>query len=96
MDGGIRDLYAQDVRTVSLAQARHIGAAPLASLTAMVGSLLCVPQVKRFRQDVGNFDGRPVSRWLGAEAEQRAVFVDESTCGQGCLQRVHCPASSLC
>ena len=31
MDGGIRDLYAQDVRTVSLAQASHILAAPLVS-----------------------------------------------------------------
>lgn len=30
MDGSIRDLYAQDVRTVSLAQARHFSAAQLA------------------------------------------------------------------
>ena len=65
-------------------------------LTAVLGSPLCASQVKRFRKDVGNFDGRPVSRWLGAEAEQRAVFVDESTCAQGCLQRVHDPATSLC
>ena len=40
-----------------------------------------VAQVRRYRRDVGSFDGRPVSRWNGAEAEQRAVFVDESTCG---------------
>ena len=73
-----------------------LGQAPLASADCLKGSLLRVPQVKRFRRDVGNFDGRPVSRWLGAEAEQRAVFVDESTCAQGSLQRVHCPASSLC
>ena len=43
--------------------------------------LRVVAQVRRYRRDVGSFDGRPVSRWNGAEAEQRAVFVDESTCG---------------
>ena len=34
------------------------------------------------------YDGRPVSRWRGGEAEQRAVFVDETSC-IGCT---HCTA----
>ncbi|KAK9823046.1 hypothetical protein WJX81_003146 [Elliptochloris bilobata] len=50
--------------------------------------------VQRFRREVGQFDGRPVSRWLGAEAEQRAVFVDESTC-IGCMNCTNCAPSTF-
>lgn len=45
-------------------------------------------QTQRFRKDGMAYDGRPVSRWLGAAAEQRAVFVDETSC-IGCT---HCNA----
>ena len=34
------------------------------------------------------YDGRSISRWRGGEAEQRAVFVDETSC-IGCT---HCTA----
>ena len=59
--------------------------------------LRVVAQVRRYRRDVGSFDGRPVSRWHGAEAEQRAVFVDESTCGMlANLDNLECSPLKTC
>lgn len=37
-------------------------------------------QLAAFRGEVGSYDGKPVSSWLGPAGEQRAVFVDETTC----------------
>lgn len=37
-------------------------------------------ELKEFRQTYGQFDGKPVSAWLGGDHEHRAVFVDETTC----------------
>ena len=37
-------------------------------------------ELKAFRTLHGVFDGKPVSEWLGSDHEQRAVFVDETTC----------------
>ena len=40
-----------------------------------------------------SFDGRPVSQWLGTDAETRAIFVDEGTC-IGCKSCVlHAPGT---
>eukprot|EP00877_Chromochloris_zofingiensis_P010199 jgi/Chrzof1/5432/Cz16g02230.t1 len=46
-------------------------------------------EVKRFRKEVGTFDGRPVSIWCGTSDESRAVFVDETTC-IGCQNCTWC------
>ena len=45
-------------------------------------------QVQAFRKDGRAYDGRSVSRWAGPEGEQRALFVDETSC-IGCT---HCTA----
>lgn len=46
-------------------------------------------EVKLFRKEMGSFDGKPVSHWLGKEEEQRAVFVDETAC-VGCRNCTIC------
>ena len=45
-------------------------------------------QAQQFRREGMAYDGRSISRWRGGEAEQRAVFVDETSC-IGCT---HCTA----
>jgi NAD-dependent dihydropyrimidine dehydrogenase PreA subunit len=50
--------------------------------------------VHLWRKEMGNFDGRPVSRWSGSECEQRAVFVDETTC-IGCRHCTQCAPNTF-
>lgn len=40
------------------------------------------------------YDGRPVSKWMGDESEQRAVFVDETAC-VGCRHCTYCAPNTF-
>jgi len=37
-------------------------------------------ELDSFRRLHGQFEGKPISRWMGHDTEQRAVFVDETNC----------------
>ena len=50
--------------------------------------------VKRFRTEVGRFDGLPVSTWGGPSYERRALFVDETVC-IGCRNCNHCAGDTF-
>ena len=51
-------------------------------------------QAKRFRREGHMYDGRPVSKWMGDESEQRAVFVDETAC-VGCRHCTYCAPNTF-
>lgn len=49
---------------------------------------------ERFRRDGHSYDGRPVSKWMGADHEHRAVFVDETSC-VGCRHCTYCASNTF-
>lgn len=51
-------------------------------------------QAERFRKEGHSYDGRPVSKWMGADHEHRAVFVDETSC-VGCRHCTYCAPNTF-
>ncbi|BDA49708.1 probable chaperone protein dnaJ C76, chloroplastic [Coccomyxa sp. Obi] len=49
---------------------------------------------ERFRKEGHSYDGRPVSKWMGADHEHRAVFVDETSC-VGCRHCTYCAPNTF-